>query len=95
MQKYECSDVIIIPKSVFRLMDEPSFVEISGAGRGMSEGSSSHVSILRAQSSNVATRALLNSTSNVAVGRPASPNHGMVNAGGVEFKNSLIAKHWN
>ena len=27
--KYECSDVIIIPKYVFRLMDEPTYVEIS------------------------------------------------------------------
>jgi hypothetical protein len=26
---YECSDVIIIPKSVFQIMDEPKFVELS------------------------------------------------------------------
>jgi hypothetical protein len=27
--KYECSDVIIIPKSVFQVMDDPKFVELS------------------------------------------------------------------
>ena len=27
--KYECSDVILIPKSVYQLMDEPKFVELS------------------------------------------------------------------
>ena len=27
--KYECSDVIILPKSVFQLMDEPKYVELS------------------------------------------------------------------
>ena len=27
--KYECSDVIILPKNVFQLMDEPKYVELS------------------------------------------------------------------
>ena len=28
---YECSDVILIPKSVYQLMDEPKYVELSAA----------------------------------------------------------------
>jgi hypothetical protein len=27
--KYECSDVILLPKSVYQLMDEPKYVELS------------------------------------------------------------------
>ena len=37
---YECSDVIIIPKSVFQIMDEPQFVELSAYKHsGINQGS--------------------------------------------------------
>lgn len=29
--KYECSDVIVIPKTIQRLMDDPKYVELSSA----------------------------------------------------------------
>jgi hypothetical protein len=27
--KYECSDVVIIPRNVWRIMDDPKFIELS------------------------------------------------------------------
>ncbi len=50
---YECSDVIIIPKSVFQIMDEPQFVEISAYKNSGIPGSVSQ----RAQSSSMVFRA--------------------------------------
>ena len=50
--KYECSDVIIIPKSVWRILDDPKFVEISGVRNSVAGGASS-ISRLGASSVNL------------------------------------------
>ena len=69
LMRYECSDAIIIPKTVFILMDEPKFVELSAVRLGAPGGNNG---------SRLGTASILARAS-----------------AGVEFKNSLIAKHWN
>lgn len=40
LMKYECSDVIIIPRNIFQIMDDPKYVELSSVVKATHAASS-------------------------------------------------------